>query len=102
MNALALVRQHELGEDVQFNPKQNCVRRKRVGAPTSSYKGRNTSKAAKIVVKEEQRRLVALNYKGKDTPEVCKFFDDLVVFDGLIRFLSNDTEQLIRAKLLPN
>jgi len=59
------------------------------------------SKSSKTVVKEEQRRLVALNYPGKKAPRVDTFKDDLVVFDGLIRFLNNDTctEQTVRSKI---
>jgi len=59
------------------------------------------SKSSKTVVKEEQRRLVALNYPGKKAPHVDTFKDDLVVFDGLIRFLNNDTctEQAVRSKI---
>ena len=108
-NAVTSLRQHEfIGEtavsnnnqQVQFNPKSNIVKRKRVGAPSSFYKGKTVpSKCSKTIVKEEQRRLVALNYPGKKAPDVDTFKDDLVVFDGLIRFLNNDTEEAVRSKI---
>ena len=107
-NAVTSLRQQEFGEisvsnniqDVQFNPKSNIVKRKRVGAPSSFYKGKSApSKSSKTVVKEEQRRLVAVNFPGTNAPDVCAFKDDFVVFDGLIRFLSNDTEQAMRSKI---
>ena len=108
-NAVTSLRQHEfIGEtavsnnnqQLQFNPKSNIVKRKRVGAPSSFYKGKTVpSKCSKTIVKEEQRRLVALNYPGKKAPDVDTFKDDLVVFDGLIRFLNNDTEEAVRSKI---
>ena len=107
-NAVLSLRQHELStasssdniQEVQFNPKCNIVKRKRVGAPSRFYKGKSVpSKSTKVVVKEGQRRLVALDYPGPDAPDIAQFKDDLVVFDGLICFLSSDTEQSLRSKI---
>ena len=50
-------------------------------------------------VKEEQRRLVALDYPGSEVPDVSQYKDELVVFDGLIRFFSNDSGEAIRDKI---
>ena len=43
---------------------------------------------------------MALNYPGKKAPDVDTFKDDLVVFDGLTRFLNNDTEQAVRLQIV--
>lgn len=107
-SVVASLRQHGLREefvsddiqDVKFNPKNNLVKRKRVGAPSSSYKGKNIPcKSSKVVVKEEQRRLVALDYPGSEVPDVCQYKDELVVFDGLIHFFSNDSGEAVRDKI---
>ena len=103
-NAITLLRQHgpreaSVSVDVQFNTKSNLVKRKRVGVPSSSYKGKSTCKSSKVVVKEKQRKIVGLNYPGPEVPDVCQYRDELVVFDGLIRFLSNDSGPLYMLQL---
>lgn len=93
-------REASVSDDVHFNPKRNLLKRKHVGAPSSSYKGKSTvCKSSKVVVKEEQRKLVALDYSGPEVPDVCQYRNELVVFDGLIRSLSNDPGQAVRDRI---
>lgn len=82
--------------EAKFNPQTNKLNRKRPGRSKSFYKG----KAAKVMVaKEESRRLVALEFPGEDVPEVDVFNDDKIIFDGLLKYFSNDTGPIIRQKI---
>lgn len=76
----------------QFNVQTDKLNRKRTGSKSAFYKG----KTPKVSVKEELRRLVALEYPGADVPEVDQFKDDMVIFDGLVRY---NPEHVIREKI---
>lgn len=76
----------------QFNAQTDKLNRKRAGSKRSFYKG----KMPQVQVKEELRRLVALEYPGADVPEVDQFKDEMVVFDGLVRYSTVDPENAIR------
>ncbi|CAH3183763.1 unnamed protein product, partial [Porites lobata] len=52
-----------------------------------------------VQVKEELRRLVALEYPGADVPEVDQFKDEMVVFDGLVIYSTVDPENAIRERI---
>ena len=75
----------------QFNAQTDKLNRKRAGSKRAFYKG----KTPKVSVKEELRRLVALEYPGADVPEVDQFKDDMVIFDGLVRYSTVDPEHVI-------
>ena len=57
----------------QFNAQTDKLNRKRAGSKRSFYKG----KMPQVQVKEELRRLVALEYPGADVPEVDQFKDEM-------------------------
>lgn len=56
-----------------FNAQTDKLNRKRAGSKRSFYKG----KMPQVQVKEELRRLVALEYPGADVPEVDQFKDEM-------------------------
>ena len=48
---------------------------------------------------EQQRRVVVINYPGKEVEESTPLYDDDVVVDGFIRFLSSADETEVRAAI---
>ena len=75
----------------QFIAQTDKLNRKRAGSKRAFYKG----KTPKVLVKEELRRLVALEYPAADIPEVDQFKDDMVIFDGFVRHSTVDPEDVI-------